>query len=94
MKTSNLVINENWSIETTVDSCVLVHTETRQRKSGKKKGETFEAVDRFYYSNMEVCLRAYLNKSMADAPDVKQVLQSLEGAMVEIRELLKKQTNG
>ncbi len=82
-----LVINENWHINSDSEGSTLIFSEVRERKDGKSKGEQYLYEEPYYYSNVGQCLKAFLNKSMEDAADVKEAIAIVESTYEKISKL-------
>lgn len=81
-------IDNNWSVRPESNGgMVLVFAEKRIRKEGKSKGEEFIYEDLYYYPNVNSCLKAYLNKSLEEATDVKHCIELIESTYNRIAKL-------
>ncbi len=80
-------LDNKFSIKTDSEGCTLIFAEKRTRKT--KEGETVEymAEDKYYYSNIEQCIRKYLQECIKPSKDVKDCLIKIEEALEIINNL-------
>ncbi len=84
-----MIITQNWRIDTDNEGCTLIYSEEKVRQEGKNKGETYLFEQPYYYPTVYHCLKAYLNKSLEDAKDVKDCVALIDSTYDKIRNLTK-----
>ena len=80
-------ITENYRIDTSGEGCTLVFSEIRTRKDGKSKGESYTFEEPFYYSTIQQCLKAFLDKSLEKAKDVEDCVRLINETYKKIENL-------
>lgn len=80
-------ITENYRIDTSGEGATLVFSEIRTRKDGKNKGEEYTFEEPFYYSTVQQCLKAFLDKSLEKAKNVEDCIKLINENYTKIEKL-------
>ena len=80
-------ITENFRIDTSGEGATLVFSEIRTRKDGKNKGETYIFEQPYYYSTVQQCLKAFLDKSLEKAKNVEDCIKLINETYTKIEKL-------
>lgn len=75
-------LNDNYHITNDANNWVLNYKEEKTKKSG----ETYEAVDSWYFSKLSDLLSRFLDNEMKDAKTAKELL----GKINEVEQIIKK----
>lgn len=75
MKT--LTIDKEWRVESDGSGCTLISEIPSTKLSKKGEKEDYIKTDRWYFPNVKMCLKRYLNESLKEESTVKAVYNKI-----------------
>lgn len=85
-RSNGLYLSEYYSAYRDGEGWVLHYLKTRVNEEGKE----IVSEHKWYYPNLRLCLKKYLDHSLTDTGDVKRLFQELESLNQKIDQLCKK----
>lgn len=76
-----MILNNEWKIEYDSNNVILIHTQEKEHDNGKK----YQAVETYYYPNVKMALKNFLNKSLSGSEEIIEVIYRIE----EIEKIIK-----
>ena len=67
-------LDKEWRVEYEPNNVILIHTVDKVHDNGKE----YQSVENYYYPNLKVALKHYLNKSLTGSAAIIEVINRID----------------